>query len=195
MTSTLTMELIHDLVRSNLLATLQFQAIILPALAGATAVIAIGGVLVYTTQRHVSDRRPRGWIATTGYAAFWLAILVLAATAFGSIVQQGHMQRQALLGHLMAAGAFTIFLAVVAVGYLPRGERDQNRWWLEKWSAWLLILSGVATAGTMLLGMLPVVDTAGLNNITAVHRWSGLATAVAAMFHLFSLLAGRYGMR
>jgi hypothetical protein len=149
-------------------------------------------VLVVSANQPESAQKRQGWFARCAYLALLLTILLLSSTSFGSILTLGHLQHYALLAHLSAAGAFAFLLLAVAVTYLPSG---QKRWWVERWSVWLLVLGGIVTAATMFLSMLPVLDTDGLRQAASIHFYSGLVTAISAAIHAFSLLAVRLGWR
>ena len=47
----------------------------------------------------------------------------------------------------------------------------------------------------MFLSMLPILDTQGLIEMLAVHRYAGLVVVVAAVTHLYTLLMTRMGVR
>lgn len=134
------------------------------------------------------DDKSRGLLARGAYLALLLTILLLSSTSFGSILTIGRLQNYALLSHLATAGAFTFLLLVVAMNYLPRGQRG---WWMERWSVRLLVIGGLVTAASMFLSMLPLLDTSGLRQAAAIHFWSGIVTACSAAVHAVSLVAGK----
>ncbi len=174
---------------------------------GVTAAIVLGlvGMFAFATNRRIRDSATRGWLSRLCYAVFLTSVGVLAISSFGSLLQFGHMSGYALLAHVAAAGAFVFLLLVVAVLYLPWGgsvATDENtaavgdqRWWFARWTAWLLVISSLLTAGSMFLSMLPILDTAGLHEAVAVHRWTGLVVVVSALFHLFAISCTRLGWR
>jgi len=47
----------------------------------------------------------------------------------------------------------------------------------------------------MLISMLPALDTDGLLQLTELHRYAGLITAVAALVHLAALGIRHFGIR
>jgi hypothetical protein len=172
--------------------------------ATAIAVVALLGVSllrVLATRRHQKPGRQRFWLSRWLYLAFLLLIAVLAVSAFGSIVQFGHMSGYALFAHIAASGGFVFLLAAIALLLLPvnsgSGEHalTDDRWWLARWSAWALVLSGLAAASTMLFSMLPIFDTQGLLTMAAIHRYAGLAVVVAAVFHVYALGCTKLGWR
>ncbi|QDV23135.1 hypothetical protein [Aureliella helgolandensis] len=164
--------------------------------------VIFGGVLVASTGRPSQPGRHRHWLSQVIYAAFLVAIGVLAVSSFGSLVQFGHMANYALLVHVAAAGGFVFLLLAIALLYLPIGDPldrttapNDTRWWLGRWSAWALVLSGIAAAGTMFLSMLPILDTQELIEVAEMHRYAGLAVTLAAVTHLFALICTRIGLR
>ncbi len=62
-------------------------------------------------------------------------------------------------------------------------------------SAWLLILSSLVAAATMVISMLPVLDTQGLLQVATWHRWAGLVVVVSAVLHLLALGANQVRLR
>ena len=108
----------------------------------------------------------------------------------------------ALLAHVGAAGAFVFLLLLIACFYLPRGRdllgsetTGDNRWWLARLSAWLLVISSIVTAGTMFVSMLPILDTAGLLEFAMLHRYAGLVVVVSAVVHVYALCCTKLGLR
>lgn len=170
--------------------------------AGAVVVIVVLSLLFsFVTNRKRKIGKQRIWLSKLLYVAFLICIAVLSASSFGSILQFGHMSGYALLVHIGAAGGFVFLLLAIAFLYLPRGESDDfelpsdNRWWFARWSSWALIASGIVTAGTMFLSMVPVLDTVGLLQAAEIHRFAGLATAAAAVLHLYALSVVKLGLR
>lgn len=179
---------------SNLL-DVPFVDLLLPAILATLVIVALLAMWVMSTTRRRTDRFQRGWLSRLAYLAFTACVAVLSISAFGSIVREGHMHHYALIVHTSAAGAFVFLLVAVAATYLPRGAATSDNWSVERWSAWALVLVSLCTVATMLVSMVPVLDTRGMNQALAVHRFAGLATAMATIVHLFSLVAGRLGYR
>lgn len=161
--------------------------------------LVVGALFVLMTRRSAVRPTSRGWPGRIFYLMFLISVIVLSASAFGSIYRFGGMSGYALITHLFAAGAFVFLLLALAVVYLPRPQRDSrndpDRWWLTRLSAWILVLSGIVTSGTMLLAMLPLLSTDGLLTTTVLHRYAGLCVVVAGVFHAFGLLSTRLGWR
>jgi hypothetical protein len=184
------------------LTGLQFERALLAAGLLTLLLLAANIFYVKSTGRQREEIHQRSWLSRLVYLIFLAVIIVLALTSFGSILQVGHMEGYALLAHIGAAGAFVFLLLAVAVLYLPLGARPGDRsytsddgWWLARWSAWTLVVSALITAGTMFLSMLPVLDTKGLIEVAALHRYAGLVVVVAAIFHAYALLCTRLKLR
>ena len=170
-----------------------FRLSLVPALAGTLIVLSLVAVYYWKTRHNWQPRGRRNWFYRAVYGAFLAAIIVLSVTSFGSILRFGAMQHYALLGHLTAAGAFVFLLLPISCIYLPRSLRIGHTWWLESCSAWVLIISSLATALTMMIGMLPAMNTNELLQLVEVHRYLGLTAAVSAVVHVFSLGIQRIG--
>ncbi len=157
---------------------------------------------VYATNRETKRVRGRHWLSRLIYVVYLALIAVLAFTSFGSILQFGHLSGYALLAHVTAAGAFVFLMVAIAFLYLPAeadalDERNMrvSSWWAQRWSAWGLVVSSLAAAATMLISMLPWLDTQGLLDMAALHRYAGLAVVVFAILHVHALVCCRLGWR
>ena len=172
-----------------------FDKLLIPTAMVTGIVFLLTVLVVLSSKKHRTDRYERNWFTRTLYLLFIGCVSVLAATSFGSILQQGHMEHYALMAHTTAAGGFVFLTLAVAIFFLPRGTATKEIWLMEKWSVWVLIAGAMVTTATMLVSMLPLLDTTGLLQAVQIHRYAGLVTAIAAIFHAFSLIAGRLGYR
>ncbi len=176
---------------------------VLVAAAVIVAVVLVLATLTLVASNRQHQRGPsRHWISRLLYAAYLFLIVVLGATAFGSILVLGHMSGYALLFHVAASGGFVFLMVAMAFLYLPSsagggdaGSLRLDRWWVTRWSVWALVISSLIAAGSMLMSMLPVFDTEGLQQMAMLHRYAGLAVVVSAVFHLYSLVCARLGWR
>lgn len=178
----------------------------MPALLAAVLLVVVAFILAdalyaYFARRRGEATQRRGWLSWLIYLGFMGLVAVLGVTGFGSIVSVGFMSGDALLVHVVAAGAFTFLLVAIAWLFLPRPARAggsfqyEHRWWLARWSAWLLVFSCLAAAATMFLSMLPILDTVGLSQVVELHRYAGLAAIAAALLHAYALTATRLSLR
>lgn len=172
-----------------------FREILLPTLGIAALVLCLLATYYFKYHLRRQPIKNRNWLFRIVYAAFLVAIVVLSMTSFGSILRMGVMQHYALLAHMSAAGAFVFLLLPVSCIYLPSSLRVSRTWWLESCSAWVLVIGSLTTAASMMIGMLPAMNTAALLQLTEVHRYAGLTAAVAAVAHVSSLLLQRMGTR
>lgn len=179
---------------------IQVLYVAIVALAVGLAALALN---VLTTNRKMQPGPARHWISRSIYGIYLISILALAMSGLGSILRWGHMSGYALMLHGAVGGGFVFLMVAIAVLYLPAaaapgaGSHAQqwDRWWVIRWSAWVLVLSSLVTAGTMLLSMLPVLDTTGLLQMIMLHRYAGLAVVMAAGVHLSALTCVRLGWR
>jgi cytochrome b subunit of formate dehydrogenase len=59
---------------------------------------------------------------------------------------------------------------------------------------WVILVAGLIVIGTMILSMLPVFGTHGLELLLAIHRYAGLAVVAATVLHLYATLLPRFGV-
>jgi len=168
--------------------------------------IAIHASALKTLAKPPTVSRRLRWFEWMPYVAFLLTILVLAGTSFYGVLVEGAMHGWGLLMHLTGAGAFVFLLLAVAAVWAPQSQTVEGEslaesgeaspsWWLSMVSFWLLMLASIATAATMLVGMLPVLSTSGLLTAIDVHRYAGLCVVIAASLHGYSLLVRVRGLR
>ena len=165
--------------------------------------------------------RPRWHIITKLiYIGAIVAVLILGVTSFYAVLSHGAMHGWFLFLHLIGAGAFVVFLLLVAVmwavpsklctgscatspvadddaqaqaqaqaqAHAPTASRFHC---LTKLAFWLLLISGVVTAGTMLLSMLPVLGTQQMNQMITIHRYAGLVLVIATIVHLYTVVLSK----
>jgi len=162
----------------------------------------LASLILASSSRGLKRTSRRHWLSRGLYVIYLGIIAVLAFTAFGSLLQFGHLGGYPLLYHVTAAGVFVFLMVVIAFLYLPTAadELDEHQklvpqWWAPRWSAWALIATSIATAGTMLLSMLPWLDTQGLRDMALLHRYAGLGVVIAAILHAYSMICVRLGWR
>ncbi|NOX53256.1 MAG: hypothetical protein GXP27_02225 [Planctomycetes bacterium] len=161
------------------------------------------------------------WWERLLYAVAVLALLDLSVTAFYGMAVHGHLGGWWLLAHMVGAGTFLGVLPFLALTWCrpccfelsPRPDNAKTQEsqgeahevtpamafpprrfsWLGKLTFWLMMISGIVVAGTMLLSMLPLFGTHTLEELLDLHRYSGLVLATAALLHLYSVCANRLG--
>jgi hypothetical protein len=164
--------------------------------------LTLASLTIAASRRGKKPTSRRHWLSRWLYVCYLGLVAVLALTAFGSLLRFGHVGGYPLLYHVTAAGGFVFLMVAIAFLYLPTAadeldEHDQPvaQWWAPRWSAWALIATSIATAGTMLLSMLPWLDTQGLRDMSLLHRYAGLGVVIAAILHAYSLFCVRIGWR
>ncbi len=66
---------------------------------------------------------------------------------------------------------------------------------LPKVMFWLFVASSLVVILTMLLSMLPIFGTDGLQALLDIHRYAGLLAVVTLGFHFYCLLLQRAKLR
>ena len=181
-----------------------FRGILPFALFGILVVIAIHLALTFSRRRASGDRPSWNWWERLVYLATLASVAVLGITAFYAVLASGTLGGWSLFAHMFGAGLFTVVLPVLALtwceanwcccGCASAGD-DQppvsrfSR--VSKLTFWLILASGLVVTGTMLLSMLPLFGTHGLELLLEIHRWAGLIVVVAAVLHLYGVLAAR----
>lgn len=186
-----------------------FPTVLAAALAATVGVVLLHLAAVRTARHGGGPRQPRtGWHPWERliYAVTVSSIAVLAVTAFYSVLVHGAMQGWMLLAHMLGAGLLVAALPLFGLTWALRGrlpwrrgegarpEVPTGRGWLTELLLWVILITGAATAGSMLAGMFPQFDTERLRQLVDVHRYSGLVLAVAATIQLYSVLLGRFGL-
>ncbi len=177
----------------------------------ATAVLLLIHLLISLAKGH-RPARPRWRLITKLiYIGAVTSVVILGATSFISVLRHGAMHGWFLFAHLFGAGAFVVFLMLIAVMWaVPSklcgdtcpamkhdpatavtvdddGPQAPRFHCITKLAFWLILLSGVVTAGTMLLSMLPLLGTQEMNQMITVHRYAGLVLVVATIVHLYTV--------
>lgn len=184
------------------IAAFPFSQALLYGLLATLGILCLSLCGQFLFKREVTEAQKRSIVSKLIYAIFIVTITILAVTSFGSILRFGHMLGWSLLIHVATAGAFVFLLLAIAFLFLPNGAKPEQRgytadgrWWFARWSAWGLVLFSIATAATMFTSMLPILDTDGLLEFAALHRYAGLGTVIFAALHLYAMLCVRFNWR
>ena len=122
---------------------------------------------------------------------------------FYAVLAVGTLGGCMLFAHMFGAGLFTVILPLLALtwceangcmgaeGAPEAGPPAARFLGLSKAMFWVMLTAGLVVTGTMLLSMLPVFGTHGLEVLLEIHRWSGLVVVVATLLHLYSALLTR----
>jgi hypothetical protein len=170
-------------------------AMLLPWTLGGTVLLTLLLGLWCWGRRRVATSYRLGWLSASLYLAWLAAVIGLGLTSYLPLLAGGPMQHWALLMHLMLAGAFVGLLVLLALlfnpirtGWPTAGRRT---WWLPQLLLWMLLVSGLGTAGSMLAGMMPWLDTEGLERAVQIHRYAGLVAFASSLLYGVCLAAGR----
>lgn len=126
-------------------------------------------------------------------ALLLLGAIPLAATGFYAWLVQGEtIGGLALMVHMMASGLFLFALAVGALAFGRAhffGPEGAALGTAAKALFWALLAAGFVSAATMLLSMLPLLGSEGLETMILIHRLSGAVFALALAGYFVSLPA------
>ena len=180
----------------------------------ATAVALLLHLLISLAKGH-RPARPRWHLITKLiYIGAIGSVLILGATSFISVLSHGAMHGWFLFAHLFGAGAFVVFLMLIAFMWAVPcklgagadasaidihsaatvdhdGPSATRFHCITKLAFWLILVSGVVTAGTMLLSMLPILGTQDMNQVMNVHRYAGLVLVIATIVHLYTVVLAK----
>ncbi|MEM1451808.1 MAG: hypothetical protein AAF726_16040 [Planctomycetota bacterium] len=171
----------------------------------ATALIAACAVLAALHLAISAARRPR-WTPTrrpgrlsTALALFVVAVaLGLGTTALlGLWTGEGKLHGWPLFVHVGLGGAFLVgfaLLALVRAG-ASRPGRAEVYGRLARTGFWLLLVSGLAVGGSMMVATLPWLGGASMELTIELHRWAGLALVLSVIAYGHGLLLGRLARR
>jgi hypothetical protein len=133
------------------------------------------------------------------YLFFLVSLLLQAISSFGMILVGQRMHGWMLVLHMSVAGLFAVTLTVLAVLWAEQSSFERGgepRFYTgEKVAFWLILLTGLATIATAMLGMMSWFGSVGQVMLLRVHRYSALLLLICAVFHGYRLLAGRPAQR
>lgn len=184
-----------------------FGSVLPYALLGTVVLIAVHLILSFLGKRTVAAKSRWNLWERLVYLATIGSIAVLGATAFFAVIRFGALEGWLLFAHMFGAGAFVVVLPVLAITWceanrfgrrcVSEGEEAPapRFFWVPKVMFWLILTSGLAVAGTMLLSMLPLFGTDGQHCLLDIHRYSGLVVVVAIIVHFYTVMLQRFGLR
>ena len=173
----------------------------------------LGGAVVLVVLHLIISRSGRGgvtrwnWWEKLLYLATVASIAVLGVTSFGAMMRFGILDGWILFAHMFGAGALVAILPLLSLtwceanrfGGPPPSERVRDYkprfFWFSKAMFWTILAGGLVVTMTMLLSMLPLFGTDGLQALLAIHRYAGLVVVIAVIFHLYSVLRRQLGAK
>lgn len=177
------------------------------ALLGTVVLIAVHLILSFLGKRPVAAKSRWNLWEKLVYLATIGSIAVLGVTAFFAVIRFGALEGWVLFAHMFGAGAFVVVLPVLAItwceanrfGFGCASEEEETPaprfFWVPKVMFWLILMSGLAVTGTMLLSMLPLFGTDGQHCLLDIHRYSGLVVVVAIVVHFYTVMLQRFKLR
>lgn len=181
-----------------------FDVVAISTLSLLAILVVIHLIVRFTGKTSNDQRRRTRWSIPEKlvYFGFVLAVCVLGATAFVSVLTFDAMHGWWLLVHLAAAAAFVFLVAVmswtVSFRFAIVNQSDQENAntpargfsWPAKVIYWIILMLSIVVVGVILLSMFPLFGTDQLLQLIDVHRFSGLALFAAVILHFF-LVTGR----
>jgi len=197
----------------------RFQILSLVGIVGAAALCPIHYLLVARRQPQpgLGERRVRryNWIERLLHAVLALSFLVLAVTGFwASIGWGGPMTGYSLMLHTTAGAVFACTVAAMLLvwaadhaftkadgqwlgrggclstaGDLPAGRFTAG----DKVYFWLAAVLTLAALLSMLLSMVPLLDTAGQHLMYDLHRYATLVLVMITIWHAYATTLAKPG--
>jgi len=184
-----------------------FVGILPYALLGVLVAVVVHLVLTLARRRAAVSRAPWGWWDWLVYLATLASVAVLGGTSLVAVIRFGILDGWWLFIHMFGAGVFTVVLPILALTWCeanrcdcparPAGDEGQQPTrfsCLAKTMFWIILAAGLVVTGTMLLSMLPLFGTHGLELLLDLHRYAGLAVVAAMILHLYATLLPRFGL-
>jgi hypothetical protein len=184
-----------------------FPSVLAMALIATAVVIVLHLILALLGGRAPKARKRFNIWEKLVYLGALVSVGVLGVTSFYTVLRFGGMHRWWLFVHMFGAGAMTGILPLLALtwcgasrfgrptqrqveeGYLPRF------FWIPRVMFWLFLLAGLVVMLTMLVSMLPVFGSDGLEVLLDIHRYAGLLAVVALLIHFYCVLLQRAQLR
>jgi hypothetical protein len=179
----------------------------LPFVLICTAVLIVLHLVITVVRRGKPVERPPWslWEKLV-YLATIVSVAGLGVTSLLAVIRFGAMHGWMLFAHMVAAGLFVFVLPLLAItwcgvnrfaaksGSEGNGADAPRFFWLPRATFWVILAGGLVVTLTMLLSMLPLFGTEGLQSLLDVHRYTGLVVVVAMLLHLYSVVIQRLGL-
>lgn len=189
-------------------ASVVFRGILPLTLLGVLVVAVVHLILVLARRRGTVPRSCWGWWASLVYLGTLASVAVLGVTSFVAVIRFGTLGGWWLFIHMFGAGVFTFVLPVLALTWCEaslfgrpapaagaEGQTPPARFLgLAKAMFWVILAAGLTVIGTMIVSMLPVCGTDGLQLLLDIHRYAGLVVVAATVLHLYAALLPRIGV-
>lgn len=140
------------------------------------------------------NRNLAGELPPTVQRCLWavalLSLLVLALSGFGGNLWRGEVLGWGLVAHSLVAPLFMVSLTLLAVhwwGKYGRSEAPARPGPVDRFGPLLrttVLLSGLASAGSIMLAMLPLFGSDGLRRLYDVHLYGSAIVTLAMMLYV-----------
>lgn len=146
--------------------------------------------------KKITEKLNLGLIERLTVLATCLSGVMLALTGFGFAVCIGKsLSGYALLGHTACGGLFAVCMVVLAVlraraNSLAECDANHKTCQVHKICFWLMIICSIVLVLSVLIAMMPVLDTHGQHVSMLIHRYA--AALVIIVISLY-LVTGRKG--
>jgi len=184
-----------------------FPAVLMATLIATVAVIFIHLVLALVSRRPAQPHSRFNLWEKLVYLGTLVAVAVAGVTSFYSVLRFGGTHGWWLFFHMFGAGALTGVLPLLALTWgganrfgqtaeLPAAAAAQPRFfWIPRVMFWLFLVSGFVVMMTMLVSMLPLFGSEGLEVLLDIHRYAGLLAVVTLAIHFYAVILQRVGLR
>ena len=134
------------------------------------------------------------------YWVYVLAVLLMAVSSLFMLLIGDRMHRWMLILHMSVAPLFAVALTALAVLWAEQNTRERSvgdpsyadRFHPgEKFAFWVVVLAGLVTITTAMLGMMTWFGSDGQAVLLDVHRYGALVLLIATVYQAYRLLAGR----
>jgi hypothetical protein len=183
-----------------------FPTVLALVLLATAALILLHLVLALIGGRARRPRRRLNVWERLVYLGALASVTVLGVTAFYTVLQWGGMHGWWLFAHMCGAGALVVVLPLLAINWAgpsrfgssqSTGEENYapRFFWIPRLMFWLFLASGLTVVLTMMLSMLPIFGTEGLQALLDIHRYAGLMAVVTLALHFYTVLLQRARLR
>lgn len=184
-----------------------YSTLLLIVLLGTLGLVLLHMVLALIGGKATRPRRRLNLWERLLYLGALVSVGVLGVTAFYTVLQFGGMHGWWLFVHMFGAGTMVAVLPLLAITWAGPNRFGSDRsgseeetyaprfFWVPKLLFWLFLTSGLVVIVTMLISMLPIFGTDGLEALLDVHRYAGLMAVVTLALHFYCLILQRLRLR
>ncbi len=197
---------------TNLADIMHHPGKVFPSLLAVTLIATAAMVVVHLILALLGGRAPKPrkrfniWEKLV-YLGALVSVAMLGVTSFYTVLRFGGMHGWWLFAHMFGAGALTGVLPLLALtwcgasrfGRLTQRQLEESYlprfFWIPRVMFWLFLLAGFVVLLTMLVSMLPLFGTEGMEILLDIHRYAGLLAVVTLFIHFYCVLLQRVQLR